>query len=125
MSENEPKSGASLKAYIAGFLLSIVTIFVPFALVNQHVRSGHNALPHRTLITIILIAAAIQFFGQLFFFLHLGRERGPRWKLLAFLLMLGVMLIVVLGSLWIMHNLDYNMMNLHDINKYMNSQDSL
>jgi cytochrome o ubiquinol oxidase operon protein cyoD len=46
---------------------------------------------------------------QLVFFLHLGGEGKPRWRLTAFLFMLLVLVILVFGSLWIMYNLDYHM----------------
>jgi cytochrome o ubiquinol oxidase subunit IV len=58
------------------------------------------------------------------FFLHLGRETRPRWKLAVFLFMLGVILILVFGSLWIMTNLNYRMMPKQMV-QYMNSQAGL
>lgn len=55
------------------------------------------------------ILAFGQFVVQLVYFLHLGTEQKPRWKLLVFWFMIVVVLIVVVGSLWIMYNLNYNM----------------
>lgn len=57
-----------------------------------------------------LIGFAIsQLLVQLIFFLHLGRGSNVRWNILVFLFATLVILIVVIGSLWIMNNLDYNM----------------
>jgi cytochrome o ubiquinol oxidase operon protein cyoD len=63
---------------------------------------------------------------QLFFFLHLGSETKPRWKLLTLFLMLIFAMIVLLGSIWIMYNLNYRMMRMspQQINSYMTDQAS-
>jgi cytochrome o ubiquinol oxidase operon protein cyoD len=53
--------------------------------------------------------AFVQVIIQLIFFLHLGEEESPRWNLISFLFMVGVVFIIVAGSLWIMFNLDYRM----------------
>jgi cytochrome o ubiquinol oxidase subunit IV len=66
----------------------------------------------------------VQFIVQMFLFLHVGEERGPRLKLLAACLMLGVVLILVFGSLWVMNNLNYRMTP-QQITQYMQSQDNL
>jgi cytochrome o ubiquinol oxidase operon protein cyoD len=47
---------------------------------------------------------------QVVFFFNLNDEKKPKWNTMAFLFMMLIVLIVVLGSLWIMTNLDYNMM---------------
>lgn len=55
-------------------------------------------------------------FIQLFFFLHLGQESKPYWNSQLFLFMLTILVILVIGSLWIMHNLSYNVMPMdHDM----------
>ena len=61
---------------------------------------------------------------QLVFFLHLDEESGPRYKLAAFGFMALILLIVVVGSLWIMQHLNYNMthMSPQDKNDYMTIQ---
>lgn len=71
--------------------------------VINHVMTGW-------MLTFTLIGFAIsQLLVQLIFFLHLGRESKPRWNILVFLFAALVVLIVVVGSLWIMNNLDYHM----------------
>ena len=105
----------SLGLYISGFVLSVGLTLAAYLLVTR------RALGYQTLIAVIIGLALIQFLGQMYFFLHLGRETKPRWKLLVLGFMVSVVLILVLGSLWIMHNLNYRMTP-RQINQYMTSQ---
>lgn len=109
---------ATLTSYVNGFMLSIVLTVAAYLLVVQHTLSNH------VLIFSVGALALVQFLVQIFFFLHLGRETRPRWKLLVFGGMLIVVLILVIGSIWIMSNLNYHMTN-RQINQYMNRQDGL
>ncbi|MFZ1301485.1 MAG: cytochrome o ubiquinol oxidase subunit IV [Candidatus Microsaccharimonas sp.] len=100
-------------SYIVGFGLSIVTTLMAyFFVVNE-------LWPKETLIYVVMGIAVVQLVVQLVFFLHLGR--GNRWKLLTFIFAMLVVLIVVVGSLWIMQNLDYNMMHMSpdEMQQYM------
>lgn len=103
----QTKNNSPLISYIVGFILSIVLTFVAYILVVNHILEG------AWLVGAIIVLAIIQLFVQLFFFLHLGKESKPRWNLLMFSFALLVVVIVVFGSLWIMNNLNYNMV--HDI----------
>jgi cytochrome o ubiquinol oxidase subunit IV len=105
-----PTDQVHLKGYIIGFISSIVLTTVAFLMVNDHLTSHHSQFPHALLIPLLAGLALIQFVVQMVFFLHLGTERRPRWKFLVFWFMLLVVLILVVGSLWIMDNLNYNMM---------------
>lgn len=95
---------STMKSYIIGFVLSLVLTLVAYFAVTEGWVSGTG------LIALIMGLASIQFVVQLFFFLHLGNESKPRWQLAAFLFMFLVLVIIVGGSLWIMANLNYNMM---------------
>jgi cytochrome o ubiquinol oxidase operon protein cyoD len=75
------------------------------------------------LVTVIIALAIAQVLVQLFFFLHLGKETRPRWKLAVLLTMLIVLGILVFGSLWIMQNLNYHM-SPDQMNSYMIQQNS-
>lgn len=71
----------------------------------------------------ILTLAVIQFAVQVHFFLHLRGEQKPRWRNWAFIYSLIMMLVVVLGSLWVMYNLNYRMgMSGEEMNEYMIEQ---
>lgn len=58
---------------------------------------------------ILLVLAAIQAGVQLHFFLHVGKGNKPRWQMHSFWFAAVMTAIIVVGSLWIMKNLDYNM----------------
>ena len=95
----------TVKSYIVGFIISLILTIIPFVMVAKHMLSN-NAM----YITIGLFALA-QLFVQLVFFLHLSFKSSARWNLSVFLFTLIVVLILVLGSLWIMVNLDFFMMH--------------
>lgn len=95
------------KSHLTGFLLSLLLTLATYFIVVEKMLSG----------TVILIAisalAVIQATIQLFYFLHIGQEKKPHWKLTVFLFMLIVVVVIVFGSLWIMNNLNYNVMPTH------------
>jgi cytochrome o ubiquinol oxidase operon protein cyoD len=98
-----------LKSYITGFILSIVLTLVAFSIVMLRVNLHDMALTVGIITTVILILAFIQLIIQLVFFLHLIQEPKPRWKLYVFISFIGIILIVVTASIWIMQHLNYNM----------------
>lgn len=97
------------KSYITGFFISILFAALSYIAVLKHLFSK-NAL-----ISIVVIFAMVQMIVQFVFFLHLGKEEKPRWNVMAFLFMLLVVAIIVIGSLWIMANLDYSLMSEMDM----------
>lgn len=100
----------SLKSYIIGFILSIALTLAAYYLVVDHILTSWP------LIIAVSGLAVAQVLVQLFFFLHLGKEPSPYWNIAAMASMLFVLAILVIGTLWIMYNLDYNMMsNMTDI----------
>jgi cytochrome o ubiquinol oxidase operon protein cyoD len=116
----------TLSSYIVGFVLSIVLTLAAYVLVQIHINSTHELISHAVLIPSVLGLAIVQFIVQLIFFLHLGSGQGSRWKLVSFLLTLGIVCIVVIGAIWIMNHLNYNMMASPDqMNSYIQSQDGL
>lgn len=102
--------------YVFGFIFSILLTIVPYMLVVNQRLTGN------TMIIALVAIALSQMIVQLYFFLHLGSERKPRWNLLAFLFMALVVLIVVVGSLWIMNNLNYNM-HPQEVEKYIQEEE--
>lgn len=102
----DPQHGwnVSYKPQFIGFILSIMLIIAAYRIVTHHHLS-------EGLLTLTLVGLALgQAVVQLVFFLHLGLETKPRWNMLMFLFTVMVILIVLGGSLWIMDNLDYNLM---------------
>ncbi len=98
----------TLKSYTIGFILSITLTLIAYFFVYRHIDSGHYVFAHNTLTAVLIALALIQFYVQAIFFLHLGKDKSVRWNLVSFLFMIGVVSTIVLGSLWIMANLDYH-----------------
>lgn len=108
------------KSYAIGFISSIALTLIAYSLVVGGILAGW------ALIISLGALALIQCIIQLIFFLHLGQESRPRWRLGVFLFMLLIILIVVVGSVWIMHSLNTRMMpSTQDMQKYMDSQAGL
>lgn len=99
--------------YSLGFIGSVVLTMVAYLVVTQSDGLG------MTVVLIIAVLAILQLIVQLVCFLHLGDEARPRWRTWAFVSISGALLLIVVGSIWIMQNLDYNMMPAHEADSYM------
>jgi cytochrome o ubiquinol oxidase operon protein cyoD len=108
----------SYRSYIAGFVLSLILTITSYLLTVHHVISG------KWVLAIVVAGLALtQCIIQLTLFLHLGQEAKPKLRLLVFSFMLTVVLILVGGSIWIMHNLNNRQETPAYINNYMQQQD--
>jgi cytochrome o ubiquinol oxidase subunit IV len=123
VSKHEPVAG-SFGSYVVGFVTSVALTLCAFMLVELHLHDSLSHASNKPIIAGVILLAFAQLLVQLLFFLHLDRENSPRWKLSAFIFMLGVILILVAGSLWIMSNLNYRMTPAQ-INNYLQDQDNL
>lgn len=94
---------STLQSYIAGFILSLILTGLAYYSVVSKAASG-NAL-----LAIILGLAMLQMLVQIFFFLHIGRGPKPLYNIIFFGGTVGLILVVVIGSIFIMDNLQYNM----------------
>ena len=92
----------SRRSYTTGFLLAIALTLVPFGLVMSHASIGTPLL--------ITVFALAQIGVHIVYFLHVNRSEQQRWNLLALIFTAIVLCIILGGSIWIMHNLDANMM---------------
>lgn len=97
-------SHGSVKSYLIGFILSVILTVIPFAMVMSDTAS------HSLIIGTVVASAIIQIVVHLVYFLHLSTASEARWNLVAFLFTAVIIFIVVVGSLWIMYNLNLNMM---------------
>lgn len=114
--KNETYSGAITRYAIGGMLAASLTI-VMYLMVAQSWLSGMS------LALGVVLLAIIQLIVQLYAFLHFGADRRPRWKTWSFAFTMFALVIVVVGSLWIMKNLNYRMMVGPDsMNDYMIQQ---
>jgi cytochrome o ubiquinol oxidase subunit IV len=128
MDDNKPQNDGpahgSYAGYIAGFMLSMLLTLIAFSLVYQHKNGGSSAGSHKYLMGALLALAITQLLVQLIFFLHLDRESSPRWNLQMAILAAGVVLILVVGSIWIMNNLNYHQLSPQQMQQYVRQQDS-
>ena len=108
----------SAKSYVIGFVLSLIFTAIPYYLVVEKVIAG-NAL-----LATILGIAVIQMFIQILFFLHLGRGPKPLYNVVFFFGTVFLILVVVLGSIFIINNLNYNM-SPADVTKKLAQKESI
>ena len=104
LNEIKKEYHGTLRSYIQGFIVALLLTLASFALVITKLISGRYLI--YTIIALGLIQAAV----QLRFFLKLGHEDHPRWETLVFGFMFFVLLIIAIGSLWIMKNLNDRLM---------------
>jgi cytochrome o ubiquinol oxidase operon protein cyoD len=103
--EHQHASHGSLKSYIVGFALSIVLTFLSFGCVMS------GAVPHDLILPGIVVFCVAQVLVQLVFFLHLSAKPGQRDNLSIGVFTLLIIAIVVVGSLWVLHNMNVSMMH--------------
>lgn len=94
----------SYRAYFIGFIGSLLLTAFSFLTVTLELVQG------KTLLILITSLAVIQAIIQLRFFLHVGEEPKPRWETVAFYFMVIILLIIAIGTLWIMFDLNDRMM---------------
>jgi len=95
---------ASYKPQFLGFVISLILTVAIYRIVTHYELTAH-------LLTVSIIGLGfLQALVQLVFFMHLGLESKPHWGMVTFLFTVLIVVIVIGGSLWIMSNLDYNLM---------------
>ncbi|HTK39558.1 MAG TPA: hypothetical protein VL362_01705 [Patescibacteria group bacterium] len=105
------------RRYVLGLIVALAIVYVAYFSVVNHWFSA------TALAAWLLALAAGQFLIQLLVFLHVGEEAKPRWTLWSILYTMFMMLIVVVASLWIMANMNYNMgMSPEKMQEYMLEQ---
>lgn len=116
----EKESKKLYGSYVAGYVLSACLTLLAYM-----VAVG-GLLENMWLVVALLGLALVQFIVQLFFFLHIGQETRPRWKQFTLLLMIVFTVILIVGSIWIIYNLNYRMMPMsqEEVNRYMKDQAS-
>ena len=108
------KSGPKDKSYIIGFTVSLILTLTAYFLAKTSIGLDHSDSEKNTLLFLFLSLAFLQYTAQAYWFFHLG-ESSKRSHLWMFLIASSLILIIVVGSVWIMKNLDYNMMGNPDI----------
>src|SRR3990167_5676858 len=94
----------TLKSYLIGLFLSLIFTFTAFTLVGKHLLGIEGLY-----ITLTALAVA-QLFAQVICFLRLNVSEEGRWNTMPFIFTFIIVGVLVGGSLWIMYNLNMNMM---------------
>jgi len=94
----------SVKTYMVGFILSIILTGIPFWMVMD------GSASHATILAVILVTAVVQIMVHLVCFLHMNTSSSERWNVVALAFTVLIIAILVVGSIWIMWNLNLNMM---------------
>ena len=110
----------TITRYAIGFVLSLLLTLGVYALVTG-VGGGF------LMIVGISVLAVVQMIVQLVYFLHLGEEVSPRHRLWSFVIMVITVVIIVFGTIWIMKNMNYNMLHMTPAQKsdYMTSKNEM
>lgn len=116
--ENSHNDHGSMKSYVIGYILSLLFTAIPYYLVVNKTLTG------TALLSAILGIAVIQMVIQIFFFLHLGRGPKPLYNVVFFVFTVGIILVVVAGSIFIINNLHYNM-SPSDVTKNLAQNESI
>jgi cytochrome o ubiquinol oxidase operon protein cyoD len=95
----------SFGSYMTGFVLSVILTVAAFGLVMNGTLTGQNAL------FAIAGLAFVQIVVHLVFFLHMNTSSTQRWNVTAFAFTALTAVIVIGGTLWVMHNVSMNMMS--------------
>jgi len=101
----------STKSYLIGFALSVLLTLASFGVVMS------GLVPHDLMMPGIIVFGLAQLEVQLVCFLHMGTSPSQRGNLAIMLFTLLILAIVVVGSLWVLHNMNVNMM--HPTSKMM------
>ncbi|MBR9762228.1 MAG: cytochrome o ubiquinol oxidase subunit IV [Rhodobacteraceae bacterium] len=110
-------SHGTLGSLMIGFAMAAILTILPFGLVM-----GEVDLPRNLTIGLIMGMGAVQIVVHLVYFLHVGKSSEQGWTLVATLFSVIILVIVLAGSLWVMHNMNENMMPMPDMEQMMNLQ---
>ncbi|HQZ58595.1 MAG TPA: cytochrome o ubiquinol oxidase subunit IV [Acinetobacter sp.] len=97
-------SHGNTKQYTIGFILSVALTVIPFGMVMA------GGFGRGILVTVITITAIAQILVQLVYFLHMNTSSEQRWNLIAFIYTILCIAVLLVGSVWVMNYLHYNMM---------------
>ncbi|WFS00774.1 cytochrome o ubiquinol oxidase subunit IV [Rhizobium tumorigenes] len=95
----------TFKSYMTGFILSVILTVIPFWLVMAKVIESPV-----TTAGIVMALGAVQIVVHMVYFLHMNTKSEGGWNALALTFTVVIVVIALSGSLWVMHNLNANMM---------------
>jgi cytochrome o ubiquinol oxidase operon protein cyoD len=102
---HEEESHGSVGSYITGFFIAVILTAASFRICTN------TNLSHTTSLMALVAFAIAQIFVHVVFFLHMDTSSSQRWNTTAFGFTVMTLLIVVTGTVWVMHNVAINMMS--------------
>ena len=96
---------ATVEGYLVGFFLSVVLTAIPFWLVMGQVIPSPKVTGF-----VILAFAAVQMVVHMIYFLHMNAKVEGGWSMLALTFTAALVIIMLAGSIWVMHHMNTNMM---------------
>ncbi len=92
-----------MRRYVMGFIICVIHTVLAFLVV-------FSGLPHTVAAWIIGLAAVSQIFVQLHYFLHIDLSEQSREDLQLILFSLLLLLIMIIGTVWVLGDLHDRMM---------------
>jgi len=90
---------------MTGFILSLILTAIPFWLVMGDVIESKMIT-----IAAIMILGGIQMLVHMTCFLHMNSRSEGGWTMMALIFTIVILVIVLVGSIWVMYHLNTNMM---------------
>jgi cytochrome o ubiquinol oxidase operon protein cyoD len=98
-------SHGSRRTYLTGFALSVILTAVPFWLVMT------GAIADKQVAALVVMALAlVQVIVHMIYFLHMNSRSEGGWTMMALIFTVVMVAIGLIGSLWVMHHMNLNMM---------------
>ena len=103
--DNTNHDHGSYRSYLTGFVLAAILTAIPFAIVMS------GGFENRVLTAIVIVGfAVVQVLVHMVYFLHMNSRSDEGWTMLSMIFTIIVVVIMISGSLWVMYNLNTNMM---------------
>jgi cytochrome o ubiquinol oxidase subunit IV len=92
------------RGYLTGFALAVVMTVASFWAATSGAFSGEKA------IVMLALLAAVQVIVHVVFFLHVNASKEQRWHAMSFAYTILMSLILIVGTVWVLHNVHALMM---------------
>lgn len=99
---------SSLREYLIGFGLSVVLTAIPFWLIMAKVITDRS-----TGILVLGAFAVVQMLVHMVYFLHMNGRLQGGWTMLSTIFTVIFLGIAIVGTLWVMYNMNAHMMPQH------------